>query len=65
MIKMRKTIDTIFENRVSLSKQASKQANYCMRKIQGLEVYISRTFNLIKKWGERYLISTHFGDVLC
>ena len=24
---MRKTIDTIFENRVSLSKQASKQAS--------------------------------------
>jgi len=31
---MRKTIDTIFENRVSLSKQASKQANYCMQKFK-------------------------------
>lgn len=31
---MRKTIDTIFENRVSLSKQASKQASYCMQKYQ-------------------------------
>ena len=62
MIKMRKTIDTIFENRVSLSKQASK---LLYAKIQGLEVYISRTFNLIKKWGDRYLISSRFGDVLC
>jgi hypothetical protein len=59
---MRKTIDTIFENRVSLSKQASK---LLYAKIQGLEVYISRTFNLIKKWGDRYLISSRFGDVLC
>ena len=63
---MRKTIDTIFENRVSLSKQASKQASKLLyAKIQGLEVYISRTFNLIKKWGDRYLISSRFGDVLC
>ena len=57
---MIKTIDTIFGNRVNLSKQASK---LLYTKIQGLEVYISRTFNLTKKWGERYLISTHFGDV--
>lgn len=38
---------------------------YQINKNQRLEVYISRTFNLTKKWGERYLISTHFGDVLC
>lgn len=38
---------------------------YKINKNQRLEVYISRTFNLIKKWGERYLISAHFGDVLC
>lgn len=38
---------------------------YQFNKNQRLEVYISRTFNLTKKWGERYLISTHFGDVLC
>lgn len=38
---------------------------YQFNKNQRLEVYISRTFNLSKKWGERYLISTHFGDVLC
>ena len=31
-------------------------------KIQRLEVYISRTFNLTKKWGDRYLISSRFGD---
>lgn len=36
---------------------------YQFNKNQRLEVYISRTFNLQKKWGERYLISTHFGDV--
>lgn len=63
---MIKTIDTIFGNRVNLSKQASKQASKLLyTKIQGLEVYISRTFNLIKKWGDRYLISSRFGDVLC
>ena len=40
---MRKTIDTIFENRVSLSKQASKQASkqtivHKNSKIGGLDI---------------------------
>lgn len=35
---------------------------YQINKNQRLEVYISRTFNLTKKWGDRYLISSRFGD---
>lgn len=37
---MRKTIDTIFENRVCLSKQASKQANYCTQNSEIGGLYI-------------------------
>ena len=54
---MRKTIDTIFENRVS------KQANYCMQKLSGRGFKLRTRIPLFRMWGDWYYLVSVASDV--
>ena len=54
---MRKTIDTIFENRVS------KQANYCMQKLSGRGIKLRTRIPLFRMWGDWYYLVSVTCDV--
>ncbi len=56
---MRKTIDTIFENRVCLSKQA----NYCMQKLSGRGFKLRTRIPLFRMWGDWYYLVSVTRDV--
>ena len=56
---MRKTIDTIFENRVSLSKQA----NYCMQKFKDWGFKLRTRIPLFRMWGDWYYLVSVTCDV--
>lgn len=57
---MRKTIDTIFENRVSLSKQASK---LLYAKISGRGFKLRTRIPLFRMWGDWYYLVSVTCDV--
>ena len=63
MINMIKTIDTIFGNRVNLSKQASKQASYCMQKYQEGGFKLRTRIPLFRMWGDWYYLVSVTCDV--
>ena len=61
---MRKTIDTIFENRVSLSKQASKQASKLLyAKLSGRGFKLRTRIPLFRMWGDWYYLVSVTCDV--